>query len=371
MKKEPLENGIELLTRFAGMECESPDYCPLIQKIITYTAKHGDEKAGGEKLEEAVRRVFSQAFVNCLYAYASSLKDSLMSTLKQLAAWLTPAQKITVSGVSLRVGEAMKEAESLSGLKCLKKLQYAKTGTDEQEKIVRDVIHYAREHDKKAKIPGMNIRDLAEKALLGVYAENANQFQQYESKGCRSVMHTIASVMPRSMELPGSGMTLWEFEDRIEPSLALTRIRPRIEKDSFEEKDAACIAYYLDKWPDFDMGGQSFKEIALSFARAMMIQAANRIQRSSGSEQKKWKAILCTTTMACSGQPDGISDQEAKAIQQIAEHYDLKSADPCSSYYPLYPPLSSQDYNAKAKKAGKNGRKENGKGLFARIRHLF
>ena len=178
MKKEPLENGIELLTRFAGMECESPDYCPLIQKIITYTAKHGDEKAGGEKLEEAVRRVFSQAFVNCLYGYASSLKDSLMSTLKQLAAWLTPAQKITVSGVSLRVGEAMKEAEALSGLKCLKKLQYAKTGTDEQEKIVRDVIHYAREHDEKAKIPGMNIRDLAEKALLGVYAENANQFQQ-------------------------------------------------------------------------------------------------------------------------------------------------------------------------------------------------
>ena len=178
--------------------------------------------------------------------------------------------KVTVSGADMRVRDVMKEAENISGLKYIKKLQHTDTGSPAQETLVRDVIYYAHEHGEKARIPGMDVRELAQKALLNIYAENANLFQKYESRGCRTVMHVIACAMDRSAELPGSGMTLWEYEDRAEPTLALARIRPRLEGGDYSTKDAACITYYLDDWPDFDLGEQSFKEVALSFARAMM-----------------------------------------------------------------------------------------------------
>ena len=364
-KKNDLQTGIRLLERFVEMKWDDASFTDMILQIIEVANAHGAETVGGGTYEQLVRKAFVNAFVQCVNAYGEKLWDSILRPIRTLANWLSPGQKIPAGGKMLTVGEVMKEIEQIADMTCLHKLQKTKPGSRDQKLVVQEVIRYLNVHQPKVKIEGLNVAEISKNLLLKTYIENTKRYEEVPEKTGREIMRLIAAAMPSDMELPGSGMTLWEFDDRMEPTHELTRIRQLIDDQCFETSDVDILSYYVRYWPDFDLGGQTFREVAKSFIHAMLVISANQAQKTSGDTRNKWVSRLLATVDACTACRGVATMQELEVAGKICQYNSSARYYP-SNYKPSCPPLRNRDYVRKGSSSS-NGKQ----GLLGRLKGRF
>lgn len=355
--------GIKLLKKLADTDCGSSSYPGVVNEVISYLNKHGSDVVNGEKLEDIARKLLINEFVACANRYQSNQSQALLQTLKKLAGWLKYTTEVPAGDQHLTVGDVMKSIQGNPELEAFKKVQEASTGSMDENKAVQALIALARTKGS-TEVQGTTILELAQNVLLSVYVRNANAYQSGGGNISRSTMHTIADWLPYYTEVPGGdGTTVREFDNRLEPLRVLPAIRDRVQNDTFTESDIGCLAYFIENWPDFDLGGQSFKDVARSFLHAMLVTCANGLQRSGRYSGDHWDNKMAALFSVISTFGSTVSEQEGKALMNIVQHYGVSTTGRKPSYSPDYPPFKTDEKPNKRRGGfGSGGRSGGGRG---------
>ncbi|MDO4866693.1 MAG: hypothetical protein Q4C10_09040 [Clostridia bacterium] len=328
--------GVKLLKELAETSCTNSKYPSLVDKILDYVKKNGDERVNGESFEDLARRVLLNEFVGCANQYQSSQSETLMNCLKKLAQFLKYSTQVPTSGEKLTVGDVMKSIQGSAELESFKKLTNASTGSREENAAVKEITKLARSKGS-TEVQGTTLLELAQRVLINTYVSNANAYQSNHSSCGRETMHIIADFLPADTKLPGAGKkTVREFDDQIQPLQALSEIQGRIQNESFTESDIMCLSWYVNNLPDFDLGGKSFREVANSFLHAMLVVCANNVQRRNAYGSSKWGDMMVLLIALGPAVPK----QESEALFNIIQHFNIsftKSAE--NTFSPLYKPF--------------------------------
>jgi hypothetical protein len=339
-----LDTGVFLLEKMEKETIRSRKYADYVKQLIEFTERHRTEMYKGEKFELFIRRKLLEEFGCGVRELVRNPSVNVIIALERMAAWLKPSTQ--VPSLDSTVGEVMRQVHLGSRAECFQNVQSCANGSDKQLRELENCFRLIRDNGSDEVGFGITIRQMGEQVLLNVYIEIANGYNG--EKGKRKVMHKIAAFLPADTELPGSGMTVRDYDDRVDPSYALKKVTENINRGKLDPGDAVELSAFLRYWPDFDLGGQSMKELAGRCVRAIIIDAFNRFQ--SGEDPNGYDlgiSMAACLYYAC------LPPHEGEVILKVMKERKIQiDSSRCENYVPDTLPFS---------------RKKKGGGFFSRL----